>query len=156
MQRRFLSAHDARPRRRLPPHPKLAQRFVPFLREQRRLLDALCPFSQLLACEGLAVATASTAASAVVAGRNNGKCVETAEHAAVATHAPAELRGSAFGLLAGAQSFGNLAASGIAGILWTTLSPSWAFTYLAAWMVVALIGLAVGGRASAPTEESRP
>jgi len=37
-------------------------------------------------------------------------CVETAEHAAVATHAPAALRGSAFGLLAGVQSLGNLGA----------------------------------------------
>lgn len=51
-------------------------------------------------------------------------CVETAEHAAVATHAPSDLRGSAFGLLAGIQSLGNLAASGIAGLLWTALSPT--------------------------------
>ena len=65
-------------------------------------------------------------------------CVETAEHAAVATHAPDALRGSAFGLLAGVQSLGNLAASAIAGILWTALSPSWAFAYLAVWMVLAL------------------
>lgn len=35
-------------------------------------------------------------------------CVETAEHAAVATLAPVELRGSAFGLLAAVQSLGNL------------------------------------------------
>ena len=41
-------------------------------------------------------------------------CVETAEHAGVATHAPDDLRRSAFVLLAGIQSFGNLAASGIA------------------------------------------
>lgn len=66
-------------------------------------------------------------------------CVETAEHAAVATHAPDDLRGSAFGLLAGVQSLGNLAASAIAGILWTALSPTWAFVYLATWMVIALI-----------------
>lgn len=65
-------------------------------------------------------------------------CVETAEHAAVATHAPNELRGSAFGLLAGVQSLGNLAASAIAGILWTALGPAWAFAYLTAWMVIAL------------------
>jgi MFS family permease len=68
-------------------------------------------------------------------------CVETAEHAAVAAHAPIDLRGSAFGLLAGIQSIGNLAASGIAGILWTALSPSWAFAYLTAWMVTALVVL---------------
>ena len=64
-------------------------------------------------------------------------CVETAEHAAVAGDAPVELRGSAFGLLAGVQSFGNLAASAVAGIIWTAISPTAAFAYLAAWMVVA-------------------
>ena len=68
-------------------------------------------------------------------------CVETAQHAAVATHAPAEIRGSAFGLLAATQSFGNLAASLVAGILWTALSPSWAFGYLAVAMTIALITL---------------
>ncbi len=64
-------------------------------------------------------------------------CVETAEHAAVATHAPSDVRGSAFGLLAATQSFGNLAASLVAGILWTALSPTWAFAYLAGAMIVA-------------------
>jgi MFS family permease len=68
-------------------------------------------------------------------------CVETAEHAAVATHAPDNLRGSAFGFLAGIQSFGNLAASGIAGILWATISATAAFAYIAAWMLIALIAL---------------
>jgi MFS family permease len=79
-------------------------------------------------------------------------CVETAEHAAVAAHAPVELRGSAFGLLAAVQSFGNLAASAIAGLLWTAVSPRVAFVYLAAWMLLALVGLlpAAGGRSSAP------
>jgi MFS family permease len=52
-------------------------------------------------------------------------CVETAEHAAVAALAPVELRGSAFGLLAAVQSVGNLAASAIAGLLWTIASPGW-------------------------------
>lgn len=58
--------------------------------------------------------------------------VETAEHAAVASVAPNEIRGSAFGLLAATQSFGNLAASAIAGALWTLASPRLAFLYLAA------------------------
>jgi MFS family permease len=66
-------------------------------------------------------------------------CVETAEHAAVAAYAPAEIRGSAFGLLAAIQSFGNFAASGIAGLLWTIASPSWAFAYLTGWMILAAI-----------------
>jgi MFS family permease len=68
-------------------------------------------------------------------------CVETAEHAAVAVAAPAHIRGSAFGLLAAVQSFGNLAASGIAGIIWTVVSPEAAFVYIAGWMLLALVGL---------------
>jgi MFS family permease len=75
-------------------------------------------------------------------------CVETAEHAAVAALAPLELRGSAFGLLAAVQSFGNLAASAIAGLLWTAVSPRVAFAYLVAWMLLALVGLAAARRAS--------
>lgn len=72
-------------------------------------------------------------------------CVETAEHSAIAGFAPADLRGSAFGLLAGIQSFGNLAASGVAGLLWTLLSPGVAFAYLAAWMAVGLVALIRAG-----------
>jgi MFS family permease len=74
-------------------------------------------------------------------------CVETAEHAAVAILAPAELRGSAFGLLAAVQSFGNLAASAIAGLLWTTVSPRVAFAYLVGWVLLAMVGL-LGARRS--------
>ena len=73
-------------------------------------------------------------------------CVETAEHAAVAALTPVELRGSAFGLLAAVQSFGNLAASAIAGLLWTAVSPRVAFAYLVAWMAVALVGLLLAER----------
>jgi hypothetical protein len=69
-------------------------------------------------------------------------CVETAEHAAVAALAPVELRGSAFGLLAAVQSFGNLAASTIVGLLWMLVSPRVAFAYLVAWMLLAVIGVA--------------
>ena len=78
--------------------------------------------------------------------------METAEHAAVAALAPVELRGSAFGLLAAVQSFGNLAASAIAGLLWTAASPRVAFAYLVAWMLLALVGLLAAARspASAP------
>jgi MFS family permease len=70
-------------------------------------------------------------------------CVETAEHSVVATHTPEHIRGSAFGLLAAVQSFGNLAASAIAGILWAAISPTAAFTYIATWMILALIALAL-------------
>jgi MFS family permease len=76
-------------------------------------------------------------------------CVETAEHAAVAALAPVELRGSAFGLLAAVQSFGNLAASGVAGLLWTLVSPRVAFGYLVVWMLLALAGLLAARRRSA-------
>lgn len=69
-------------------------------------------------------------------------CVETAEHSAVAGLAPEQVRGSAFGLLATVQSLGNFAASAIAGLLWTLISPTAAFIYAAAWMLIALAALA--------------
>ena len=72
---------------------------------------------------------------------------ETAQGAAVATLAHQDLRGSAFGALAAIQSFGNLAASAVAGGLWTLVSPRAAFIYLAAWMVVSLAAL-VAARAT--------
>jgi MFS family permease len=72
---------------------------------------------------------------------------ETAEHAAVATHATEELRGSAFGALAAIQSLGNFAASLVAGLLWTAVSPRAAFLYLVAWMVCALAAMLSVGRA---------
>ena len=101
-----------------------------------------------LAYAGFAAGPASVLALApwfVAAGIAIG-CVETAEHAAVAALAPVELRGSAFGLLAGVQSFGNLAASAIAGLLWTVASPQAAFGYQMIWMLVALIALLLAHR----------
>jgi MFS family permease len=68
--------------------------------------------------------------------------VETSENAAVAARAPADLVGSAFGLLAALQSGGNLAASAVAGLLWTIVSPAWAFGWAAGWMAVSLMLLA--------------
>lgn len=72
-------------------------------------------------------------------------CAETAEHAAVAAFAPDELRGSAFGLLATVQAVGNVAASGVAGLLYTVASPAVAFGYLAVWMLIALATLGRAG-----------
>jgi len=66
---------------------------------------------------------------------------ETAEGAAVASLAPNEVVGSAFGLLSGVQSFGNFAASVVAGALWTLVSPEVAFAYLAFWMLLSLASL---------------
>jgi MFS family permease len=90
----------------------------------------------LAAYLGLAVTGASLVVLAgcfVAAGVAIG-WVETAEHAAVARAAPGGLRGSAFGLLAAVQSFGNLAASGVAGLLWTVASPRVALpTWPAGW-----------------------
>lgn len=73
-------------------------------------------------------------------------CAETAEHAAVAAFAPQEIRGSAFGLLATVQAIGNVAASAIAGVLYTVASPQLAFGYLAVWMLIALATLAWAAR----------
>ena len=74
-----------------------------------------------------------------VAGGVGIACVETAQHAVVATNAPPELRGSAFGLLAGVQSIGNFVASALAGLLWTVFSPEVAFAYAASCMLAALV-----------------
>ena len=52
------------------------------------------------------------------------------------------------GLLAAVHSFGHLAASTIAGLLWTTVSPRVAFGYLVAWTLLALAGWATARRAS--------
>jgi len=81
----------------------------------------------------------------VVAGVGIG-FAETAETAAVARLAGSEIRGSAFGILAGIQSFGNFAASAVAGLLWTLVSPEAAFVWGGAWMLVAFVGLLVGVR----------
>jgi MFS family permease len=76
----------------------------------------------------------------VLAGTGKG-LVETAQSAAVALLAPPELLGSAFGALAAIQSFGNLAASVVAGALWTLASPRVAFLYLSGWTAVSLVAL---------------
>jgi MFS family permease len=76
-------------------------------------------------------------------------CAETAEHAAVAAFAPAEIRGSAFGLLATVQALGNLAASAVAGLLYTLTTPTIAFAYLTACMLAALTLLGWARRAPA-------
>ena len=77
-------------------------------------------------------------------------CVETAEHAAVARLAPESLRGSAFGLLAAVQSFANLGASAVAGILWTVVSPAAGLLFAATLMAAALVCLAWNARERAP------
>jgi MFS family permease len=78
-------------------------------------------------------------------------CVETAEHALVASLAPDAIRGSAFGLLAAMQSVGNLAASGIAGIVWSAISPRAAFAWAAGWCGLSLVLLLVFARGDEPS-----
>jgi MFS family permease len=100
-------------------------------------------FFFLVAYLGFAVSVPNIvilAASFIMAGLAIG-CIETSEHAAVATLAPTDLRGSAFGLLATVQSFGNIVASAIAGVLWSVFSPTVAFVYLALWSLVAVLVL---------------
>lgn len=67
--------------------------------------------------------------------------VETAQHAAVAGASPEHVRGSAFGLLAGTQSLGNLIASSFTGVIWTTAGPGWAFTMIGVLMLAAALTL---------------
>jgi sugar phosphate permease len=59
----------------------------------------------------------------------------------VAALAPENLRGSSFGALAAIQSLGNLIASSIVGVLYAAISPTAAFLFPAAAMVIALIVL---------------
>lgn len=82
-------------------------------------------------------------------------CGETAESAAVAALAPASLRGSAFGLLATAQAGANLAASALAGVLWTAVSPAAAFLFLAGAMTVAVPLILASNRTRRPRPETQ-
>ncbi len=95
-------------------------------------------FFFLVAYLGFAVSVPNIivlAASFIVAGLAIG-CIETSEHVAVATLAPTDMRGSAFGLLATVQSFGNIVASALTGLLWNLFSPPIAFVYLAGWSLI--------------------
>ena len=66
---------------------------------------------------------------------------EPAETTMVALALPDALRSNGFGVLGLVQSLGDLGASLVAGVVWALLSPSVAFGYLAAWMVVAVAGV---------------
>jgi MFS family permease len=102
----------------------------------------------LAAFVGFALSGASVgllAALFALAGTGKG-AVETAQGAAVALLAPPALLGPAFGALATIQSFANLAASVVAGALWSLVSPRAAFLYLAGWAAVSVGALAVARR----------
>ena len=101
-----------------------------------------------IAYAGFAISTQKIlflAAAFAIAGVGIG-LVETAEHAAVAIFAADEIRGSAFGLLAAIQSFGNLAASAVVGLLYSLASPAVAFGYASAVMITALVVVASTAR----------
>jgi len=66
-------------------------------------------------------------------------CAETAESTVVALALPDRLRGNGFGLLGLVQSFGDLGATLVAGLLWSLVSPLVAFVYAAAWMTLAAV-----------------
>jgi MFS family permease len=102
------------------------------------LVGAVAFLAAYLVFAGAGASVAVLTVGFVLAGVGIG-AAETAEHAAVATRAPEQIRGSAFGLLAALQSAGNLAASAVAGILWTVFSPGVAFVWLASWMLTAVV-----------------
>ncbi len=101
----------------------------------------------LLAYLGFAVAggLALLALAFLLAGVGIG-LVETAENTAVAALAPAQVRGSAFGVLAATQGFGQLVASALAGLIWTAVSPGVAFGYLAVLALLAIVVIAAALR----------
>ncbi len=129
-----------------------------------RLIDARGPrvvFGAGVALFGLAYllfaaapGMAGLAIAFVAAGVGIG-AVETAEHAAVAALAPADLRGSAFGLLAAIQSVGDFVASAVVGLLWTLVSPTLAFGVAAAAMAASFVALAaIRSRGGSPRPAS--
>jgi hypothetical protein len=92
--------------------PLLAIAFVSVLSVRTAILLSVIPGLLAVAAMAYAIAHISRneavlAWAFVLAGIGIG-LVETAEHAAVARAASPDVRGSAFGLLAGTQSFGNL------------------------------------------------
>jgi MFS family permease len=65
---------------------------------------------------------------------------ETTESTLVARMLPDRLRGSGFGVLGAVQAGGDLLASAVAGLLYALASPTVAFGYVAAWMLLAVLG----------------
>jgi MFS family permease len=74
---------------------------------------------------------------------------ETAESTMIAQIAPAELRGSAFGLLGLTQALGDLGSSAVVGALWAGLAPSVGFGYAAGWMAIAVVAVTLLARSAA-------
>ena len=81
---------------------------------------------------------------------------ETAESTMVALSLPDRLRGNGYGVLGLVQSFGDLGASLVAGMIWALVSPMAAFLYVAAWMAMAVLGAAVSRGPSPADPVPRP
>ena len=64
---------------------------------------------------------------------------ETAESTVIAKGLSDRLRSKGFGVLGLTQAFGDLGATLVAGLLWSLVSPTVAFTYAAVWMVCSVI-----------------
>jgi MFS family permease len=74
---------------------------------------------------------------------------ETAESTLVARALPDDLRGSGFGLLGGIELVGDFFSSAVTGLLYALFSPTLAFAYAAAWMLLSAVSshvLLVGRR----------
>jgi MFS family permease len=124
--------------------------------ESRVLLGGVACFVAAYLGFAFAGPTIAVLAPAFVAAGVGIGLVETSEHSAVAGLAPLRCRGSAFGLLAAVQSIGQLAASAIAGLLWTLASPRVAFLYLVGWALVALVLFARVRPRPGPDDETGP
>ena len=70
-------------------------------------------------------------------------CAETAQSTTVALLLPDRLRGNGFGVLGLVQSFGDLGATVVAGMLWTVFSPTIAFSYVAVWMLASVLAVLI-------------
>ncbi len=80
---------------------------------------------------------------------------ETAESTVVALLLPDRLRGNGFGVLGLIQSFGDLGASVVVGVLWAAISPAVAFCYAASWMAASVgASILLRGRKPLPGRRS--
>jgi len=64
---------------------------------------------------------------------------EPTQSAVISQLLPDRLRGSGFGVLGAVQATGDLVATVVVGVLYTVVSPTLAFGYAAAWMLLAVI-----------------
>jgi MFS family permease len=78
---------------------------------------------------------------------------ETAESALLARLLPDALRGSGFGVLGAVQAAGDLIATAVVGILYSTVSPAAGFGYAAVWMLASAAATAAGGRRDAADDQ---